>query len=728
MIGAVVERQATSSPDGFEPSQRWPYTFTSGAGYALGLTASVAAAAWSLDGGWTWLAAIAGGLATFVYWRASTTYREWSVGPDASATAGQLVWCSVIGVGACAAGAAILEHGSDENSRRLAAIGVAVLVAGLMPVMHAIRSEPPETSDRHWSEVAAGWGLNIGFAYLALLPGLLILGAPLFVAIAVPSAWIVSVAMNRASEAKWYRSLLGLFLGIGVLAMVLFLQLETPGDNVALLVVLLAVAFGMIDAFSAPFRRTRQRYEWSGMRVAIALILAVATVGAVIYLRFVTLAHADWRIAAFVAVAAFLFGGSFIRHGQGITLLVVLASLTLWVVADRNDRAPPGTSTDASGTIVALGDSYASGEGAKAFFPGTNVTGGNDCRRSSNSYGYRSAVALDRRLVFLACSGALGKQVWDTGQIEGSDDAEVVGTRPQLDNEIPGDAPDLVLISIGGNDALFGAIGRGCAVPGSCTEIRDVFDGNLDRVGPIVATSLEYVAMRFRDSPVVVVPYPQMLPTWAAPGSTAPSRKCPGVPLDEPELRYLHTFVRDLTAQVEWGVSEANERVETRAPGTRPERPNLAFFTGATQAYTGHEICNETGRAPGVNVLTLAPTEADGLFDRLVPTNWMHNNFHPNAVGQKLMANALSEWIRANVPGFGNALALEPTQGVDRPAAHRQDPDCTDREACRRKANHWSTGKTIEAARSVFIPVLLLIGLGWALAAISRIGRKGHAR
>ena len=723
----MVERQATISPRNSERSRRWPYTVWSGGLLAVKLTAAVSVAAGALDRGWNWLAAIAGVLAAIVYRQASTTYRDWAVGPNAAATAGQLVWCSVIGSVACTGGAAVLEHASDQNSRLLAAFGIAVFVTGLMPIMHAIRSEPAKGSERHWSEVATSWGLNIGFAFVALAPGLLILGTPVVVALGLPSAWIASVAVNRASDAAWYRSFLGLFAGIGFLAIVLFLELGSPGDNVALLVALLAIALGMVDALSAPVRRSVQRYEWSPTRVGVALALGAAALGVAIYLRVDKLPHTDWWIVPLVAVAAFAFGVSFIRHGQGIAVIVVLAALTLWVVADRDDPAPPTASPNGTGTIVALGDSYASGEGAKLFFPGTNVTGGNDCRRSSDAYGYRVAAALDRRLVFLSCSGALGNQIWEKGQISGPQDAAVVGTRPQLDNDLPPGTPDLVLISIGGNDALFGAIGRGCAVPGSCTEIKDVFDGNLDRVGPIVATSLEHVSLRFRDSRVVVVPYPQMLPMWAATDPPSPPHKCPGVPLDPAELGYLHTFVAGLDEQVEWGVSEANRRVALEAPDVRPEHPNIAYFAGATRAYTGHEICNETGTKPAVNVFVLAPTDANGLFDRLVPTNWMHDNFHPNQVGQDLMATSLTAWIRSHVPGFGSAQTFRATEHVERPKLHQQDPDCTNRETCKNKANHWSTGKVIDATRSVLIPILILIGLGWSLAAIRRIGRPRRA-
>ena len=191
----------------------------------------------------------------------------------------------------------------------------------------------------------------------------------------------------------------------------------------------------MADALSAPVRGLARRNDWSTKRFAFAVTLAAAALGVAVCLRVTALEHASWWIAALVAVGAFAFGDSFIRHGQGLLVLAVLASVTLWVIADRDDHSPPEAISHGTGTIVALGDSYASGEGARLFFPGTDVTGGNNCRRSSNGYAYRGAQALGQRLVFLACSGALSDQIWNTGQIRGPQEAAVVGRRSAVEKQ-----------------------------------------------------------------------------------------------------------------------------------------------------------------------------------------------------------------------------------------------------------------------------------------------------
>ena len=51
---------------------------------------------------------------------------------------------------------------------------------------------------------------------------------------------------------------------------------------------------------------------------------------------------------------------------------------------------------------------------------------------------------------------------------------DVPGELPQIDN-LPQDTSDIrvVLVSIGGNDALFGDIGLACVLPGSCNAFRE---------------------------------------------------------------------------------------------------------------------------------------------------------------------------------------------------------------------------------------------------------------
>jgi lysophospholipase L1-like esterase len=451
---------------------------------------------------------------------------------------------------------------------------------------------------------------------------------------------------------------------------------------------------------------------WSTTREGIAVILVAATAVAAVLMRVTVLGHVPFLPAVAVLGACFVFGGAYVRRGQGLAVLVLLGVLTLWVVADRNDPAPRDPSPRGHGVVVALGDSYASGEGDEAFFAGTDLQGGNQCRRSSDAYGYQVARAFRRHLDFYACSGALAEEVWKRAQVPVDATGDGVGKLPQLANPVKG-TPDLVLISIGGNDALFGAVGRGCALPGSCVDIKQLFDGNLDHVRSVVTTALTEVSARFPDSPVLVVPYPQMLPTPPPPGVERRRGDCDGVPLGTAELDYLHGYVADLDAQVEQAVVAAN--------GVPGAARNIAYFAAGEDAYLGYRICGPGKGDSAVNTLAFAPTDATHLFDRLVPTSWTHNSFHPKRLGHDLLRDALVPWIRAHVPGFGDATAFPATLRARAEAAPDRPRTCETRDECTAVVNAWSTGRTIEALRAAFPYALLLGAAGWLLAAVRRL-------
>ena len=125
------------------------------------------------------------------------------------------------------------------------------------------------------------------------------------------------------------------------------------------------------------------------------------------------------------------------------------------------------------------------------------------------------------------------------------------------------------------------------------------------------------------------------------------------MPLGGAELDYLHGFVAHLDEQMERAVTLANV-----APGARK---NIAYFADGEEAYLGHRVCGAGNGDSAVNTLALGPTEATNVFDRLVPTSWNHNSFHPKSLGHDLLTRALVPWIRENVPEFGDATEFPAT-------------------------------------------------------------------
>ena len=390
-----------------------------------------------------------------------------------------------------------------------------------MPIMHAIRYEPEPHVGRPWEQIAFGWVLNALFAFAALTPGMLILGAPVLLAVLLPTAWLASVAVNRLARFRWYLFFAVPVLGIvAVVSGVWFLRVSDPGSKVPLVAGLLLVCLGCIDAVSAPVRR-QDPVRWSTTRKGVAVALVVAAVLAAVLTRVAVLENVAALVAVVVLLICFGFGGSYVRRGQGLAVLVVLGALTLWVIADRDDSAPATRRPTAAGRW-----SPSATRMHRVRVP-MRSSRGRTCRRETSAAvpraptATRSPVRSNRHLEFFACSGALANQVWDKPQVTPGSAGDAIGTRPQIDNPVRS-TPDLVLISIGGNDALFGSVGRGCALPGSCVDIKHIFDGNLADVRKKVTVALTKVSERFPRSPILVVPYPQMLPTPPAAGERAP--------------------------------------------------------------------------------------------------------------------------------------------------------------------------------------------------------------
>lgn len=140
------------------------------------------------------------------------------------------------------------------------------------------------------------------------------------------------------------------------------------------------------------------------------------------------------------------------------------------------------------GEYVALGDSFAAGQGApdvvdypstcrppvrqpprppdpppcteqRYYQDGTDRSGVNLCHRSVNAYSVDVARALDLRLTFRACDGAKIEEyyLWNIKQKEEPSQREAFAGLKK-------DQVKLVTLSLGGNDVGFGKVAENCAV------------------------------------------------------------------------------------------------------------------------------------------------------------------------------------------------------------------------------------------------------------------------
>jgi lysophospholipase L1-like esterase len=419
------------------------------------------------------------------------------------------------------------------------------------------------------------------------------------------------------------------------------------------LVAVLALAFGVglvVYAFTSD--------GWAGLLmlaavglapVAIGLVTEAAVervgggllpvAGAALVLVGAGLAHPLLGApAAGIAVAVavlFVVIGAIASNTEGDIVVVIVAVGVVWASAPRDVslvEGSPASYVKGQGVIVALGDSYMSGEGAKAFYRGTNSKGENECRRAPTAYAAQIAEtgsqpipsddAIPAHTAFYACSGATADQIAEHAQpakeVDGSTGLTQLA-EAKRDIKDPADVK-LVVVSIGGNDANFGEIGQACVIPGDCAEMGASWLARLDKLGARARLEKTYGEIRaaFPNAPILVVPYPIPLRETT----------CKTSALTGDEHRFLH------------GYTEALDDVVKQAA----ENAHVYYLGAMRNALLGLRICDVSPQRAGVNFLAANPVNGV-LLQQVSPANWFHNSLHPNARGHQVLCETLAEWI-----------------------------------------------------------------------------------
>jgi lysophospholipase L1-like esterase len=305
--------------------------------------------------------------------------------------------------------------------------------------------------------------------------------------------------------------------------------------------------------------------------------------------------------------------------GPLCSLLVVVGVVVVRAGQTGDDDDPSPTSDPDRPLMVAIGDSFMSGEGAPRYFSGTN-TKANSCHRARTAYPYLVADEFDFRLVFAACSGAVAQDVVGPHGQHPDSPEDVLGGKRQLDallgsavHEDPDDV-DVVLISLGGNDAGFGELVRTCLDRQCLDQATRWLDG-LDDLSWRLADVYQSLRELVPTARVLIVTYPQpfVLPS------------CLG-PLDDAELTFvLNQFLPRL-----------NEIIDFQATMKGFE------VVKATDAFVGARLCEDGERTDGraMNVFTAA-RPSDGRLPN--PSG----SFHPTPLGHMLLAQEVVVQLKA---------------------------------------------------------------------------------
>ncbi|GIG59826.1 hypothetical protein Lfu02_41980 [Longispora fulva] len=311
--------------------------------------------------------------------------------------------------------------------------------------------------------------------------------------------------------------------------------------------------------------------------------------------------------------------------------------------------------------VVAMGDSYSSGEGAGNYYRETDANHGtpewNACRRSRDAWSRKMVLpganttpvgtradAFDPSLefAFVACSGAWAYDLTTHNPLPAywtqSPEHYELGDgqyreMPQIDSGVLDGNTTLVTISIGGNDAGFTKAFEECSYPSNCTKDSTFMSRHKADIDATLADN-SYVSAQLRKisekaphAQIVFVGYPAPISPWV---------KCAGggyIDLSEASAMgeladYMETQQLALVSRL----NQAGVRIAHASP---------------KNAFADHAACDPT---PWINAITPGPNgEGDFhggdrpsrvcLFDTDICAS--RESFHPNAAGTTAYANVV---------------------------------------------------------------------------------------
>lgn len=283
---------------------------------------------------------------------------------------------------------------------------------------------------------------------------------------------------------------------------------------------------------------------------------------------------------------------------------------------------------------LALGDSFASGEGAYDYKSST-ADGQNNCHVSFASY----AFLLGKQLGYggynsVACSGALLEDVLspDKAYMGQSQPRKTVSEQDESKytiNFTPGfiaqwkmsekHTPKAITVSISGNDIGFGGIIARCVMPGECYKSER---SRIEKLNEIEAASeklgdtYQKLLAAHPEIRIYAVGYPKII---------NPDGNCAAnVLLDENERKFANQLVDHLNGMIE-----------------RTAKSKGVHYVDVSNALAGHQLCDNNFDL-GVNGMT---DNYDISRDRrqfdFFKKPYATESYHPNKKGHELLAAAI---------------------------------------------------------------------------------------
>jgi lysophospholipase L1-like esterase len=504
--------------------------------------------------------------------------------------------------------------------------------------------------------------------------------------------------------------LLGLGLGSVVVGSVLLGRFNATLEGVILLTTGLLLFLPVATALLS-----EEAFEWLDHRGGAygTCIVVVSSTGFVL----VALAVGFWLRTPWAAGAVLALGlivAAIVSSTQadiaGVLAVLAILGVTQAPASDIGQLDPGGRSH----VLVALGDSYMSGEGAAIYYEGTDEGGGDTCHRSPTAW----AAMLGQEqhyfggLAFLACSGARSTSVLEDGKAQKGEPGTQLAQYRALQARRRF-TPSLVVLTLGGNDAGFSTIGLTCVAPGDCTNEKDIWFDGLNQVEQSLRHVYAQVRQQFPHTPVVVAAYPDPIDNQPA------AQRCSQVTLTRAERLFVSDFLHHLNARIKSAAAAYG-----------------FYYLESMQSALAEshlQLCDplNDGR-PGLNFIGLRSVNGS-LEERFNPANFAHNSLHPNAQGHAAMLRVMQNWLATAwplPPDAPKSLAGKSSVGPVRlPGA---SPPCdlfdVSPKGCRPIANRWAARQVGDVILSKGLIALLGASLAWAASVALLRRRQRHGR
>ncbi|PXY22458.1 GDSL-type esterase/lipase family protein [Prauserella muralis] len=331
-----------------------------------------------------------------------------------------------------------------------------------------------------------------------------------------------------------------------------------------------------------------------------------------------------------------------LRWWLAATALAAIAVLVgMFVFTGGNPQQPserPGPPGRGPLTVVSLGDSTISGEGAGDYTPGTDGKNGNWCHRSPHALVHRIKLTSIVESVNLGCSGAPSAQV-GLGDVKQWTEPSQAG---QLAELVKDHRVSAVVVAVGANDdphfsrlisecftAWFMAEGAPCS-----ERIKKDWQARIDAMVPKVTAALEDIQQVLREAGYDREDYDLVLQSYAAPIS-------PGIPENLRNLNGCPFRVEDLRWVKNTGAVQLSEGLREAAEATGVR------FLDLSRAGEGHEACSG-GADASSEWFTRFTVDWDNLTDAERASHATQESFHPNARGHAQLGRCLSEFLGTN--------------------------------------------------------------------------------